>query len=53
LGSDSLLQASLRITVLMTHSIGPCPSAGAYARGPLTGMVDPGGSAEWVETRVT
>src|SRR5215469_1708487 len=53
LGSDSLLQASLRITRLMTHSIGPCPSTGAYGRDRPTGSVDPGGSAEWVDTRVT
>jgi hypothetical protein len=53
LGSDSLLQASLRITVLMTHSIGPCPSTGPYVRDRPTGIADPGGSGEWVDTRVT
>ena len=53
MGSDSGLQASLRITRLMTHSTGPLrmtrPGAGAKS----TVSAWPGGPAGWVDTPVT
>src|SRR5260221_2732519 len=59
LGWDSLLQASLRITVLIIPSIGPVgpgrstgPSALDWPTAP-TAPTDPGGSAESGDTCVT
>src|SRR5215472_10666650 len=55
-GSDSLLQASLRITALMMRSIGPlglCRSTRPSVLDLPTAPTDPGGSAESVDTCVT
>src|SRR5207247_10596025 len=64
-GSDSRLQASLRITRLMTHSTGPLrmTTSGTAGRGAVpawSGMTGkgavpacPGGPAGWADTRVT
>ena len=62
LGSDSLLQASLRITVLMTRSIGPLgasrwagtgaggsPTAVAVDAGSLAASSGPGGPGGWTD----
>src|ERR1035438_4889538 len=59
LGSESLLQESLRITVLMTRSIGPSgrlgpgPSGGPCVTGRPAGPADPGGSVGWMDTCAT
>src|SRR5215468_12524910 len=56
LGSDSLLQASLRISQSMTRSTGPVGSWGSkgpYGPGRVACPTDPGGSAGWVDTCVT
>ncbi len=56
LGSDSLLQASLRISQSMTRSTGPVGSWGSkgpYGPGRVACPTDPGGSAAWVDTCVT
>src|SRR5215467_8789826 len=56
LGSESLLQESLRITVLMTRSIGPpgrCPSTGPYVLGWPLCRTDPGESVERTGACVT
>src|SRR5215471_15001395 len=53
-GSDSRLQASLRITRLMTHSTGPLPTAtSGCAKGTVSDPAGPGGPGGWVDTRVT
>src|SRR5215471_8681221 len=53
MGSDSGLQASLRITRLMTHSTGPLRTTRSDAGGKSTVPGRPGGPAGWVDTRVT
>src|SRR5262249_32424756 len=53
MGSDSGLQASLRITRLMTHSTGPLRTTRSGAAGKSTGPACPGGPAGWVDTRGT
>ncbi len=53
IGSDSLLQASLRITRLMTHSTGPLRMTRSGAGGKSAAPARPGGPAGWVDTRVT
>jgi hypothetical protein len=53
LGWDSLLQASLLISVLISRSIGPSPATGQSAVDPLVGSTNPGGSAGWLDTCVT
>src|SRR5690349_6910286 len=53
-GSDSRLQASLRITRLMTHSTGPLPTARSGAvKGRVSDPAGFGGPGGWVDTRVT
>src|SRR5215470_3338652 len=56
LGLESLLQESLRITVLMTRSIGPpgrCPPTGPYVLGRPPCRTDPGESVERTGACVT
>src|SRR5215467_960244 len=56
LGSDSLLHESLRITVLMTRSmgpVGPCPSTGPYVPRRPPGCADTGEPDGGVDTCVT
>src|SRR5215831_17336736 len=53
MGSDSGLQASLRITRLMTHSTGPLRTTRSDAGGKSTVPGRPGGPAGCVDTRVT
>src|ERR1700680_772402 len=56
LGSESLLQASLRITVLMSRSIGPvgpCPSTGPYVPDWLACSADSGEPTGRLDTCVT
>src|SRR5262245_49752028 len=56
LGSESLLQASLRMTLLMTHPIGPAGrrrSSGSYVRGWPTCRTDPGESGGRTDACVT
>src|SRR5262249_25370730 len=52
MGSDNGLQASLRITRLMTHSTGPLRMTRSGAGGKSTVPGRPGGPAGWVDTRV-
>jgi hypothetical protein len=53
LGSDSLLQASLLISVLISRSIGPSPATGPSVLDPLVGLTNPDGPAGWLDTCVT
>ena len=53
MGSDSGLQASLRITRLMTHSTGPLRMTRSGAGATSTVPACPDGPAGWVDTRVT
>src|SRR5215831_16595989 len=53
LGSESLLQASLRISVLMSRSIGPFGAPRAVPPAAPGAPGRPGGPAGWVETCVT
>src|ERR1022692_4782896 len=56
LGWESLLQASVRITVLMTCSIGPAgpsPPLGPCVPGRPAGSIGPGGAAEGGDACVT
>src|SRR5215468_10311365 len=53
MGSDSGLQASLRITRLMTHSTGPLRMTRSGAGGKSTVLTCPAGPVGWADTRVT